>query len=315
MDISRLKLIKQERYFFALLLIIIMFVIAQITQQDSVIFPEALAIITGTWVSNHQPWNTNKRRIFLLTAIASIVGVAIVKFLTISLFFQVLLAFILMSFLLGIMRTDFVPIFAACILPIYLKTTSWTYSISVSVMALTIIIGQWIMEKRHIKSKNKFVKNNFNIKIELNKWLKLLFVFILLSIIPLVSKNIFLLAPPLIVTLVELSNSKSKARQKPLNILFIFSCAAIIGSMSKFILNGYFSCPLIICVIFSCLLLFMLFDYTKIYFPPAGAILLLPMLLPLSSLKTFPLEVIIGTIFIIPIGIFIFNDNGIQEKI
>ena len=47
------------------------------------------------------------------------------------------------------MRTNFIPIISACILPIYMRTDSWVYSIAVSVMALLIIVGQWFMEKYH----------------------------------------------------------------------------------------------------------------------------------------------------------------------
>ena len=47
----------------------------------------------------------------------------------------------------GAMRTNFIPIISACILPIYMRTDSWVYSIAVSIMALMIIVGQWFMEK------------------------------------------------------------------------------------------------------------------------------------------------------------------------
>jgi hypothetical protein len=41
-------------------------------------------------------------------------------------------------------------------------------------------------------------------------------------------------------------------------------------------------------------------------FPPAGAILLLPMVLRVEDLKFFPIEVSIGAMIIIPLTMFLF---------
>ncbi len=307
MDTHALKIIKIERYILAIAMTVVMFLIAQISGQKEIIFPEVLAIMTGAWIAKRQPWNVNKKRIFILTCLASIIGVAIVRYIHLDLFFQVAICFVLVGISLLLLRTNFIPIISACILPVYMGTTSWIYSVSVSIMALIIIIGQWLMEKYHMRSINHFSAEEFDIKKETKWWLKLFLIFGIISVIPIESRNIFFLAPPLIVTFVEFANPKSPLRQKPLEIFEILVFASVIGTMLRILLNTYLDCPLVICAIFACIFLFIAFDYSRITFPPAGAILLLPMILRAEDLKLFPLEVIVGTMIIIPLSMFLFK--------
>ena len=65
MDTHALKIIKIERYILAIAMTVVMFLIAQISGQKEIIFPEVLAIMTGAWIAKRQPWNVNKKRIYL----------------------------------------------------------------------------------------------------------------------------------------------------------------------------------------------------------------------------------------------------------
>src|SRR5574344_923712 len=114
MDIHGLRVFQRERYLFAILLTVTMFLIAGLTNQKDIIFPEVLAIMTGAWISRHQPWSVNKRRIFCLTCFASILGVAIVKYIHLALFFQVIICFVSVGISLIALQTNFVPIISAC---------------------------------------------------------------------------------------------------------------------------------------------------------------------------------------------------------
>jgi hypothetical protein len=285
---------------------VVMFLIAEVTSQREIIFPEILAIMTGAWIAKRQPWSVNKRRIFLLTCLASILGVGIVKYIHVQLFFQVALCFLIVGICLVSLRTNFIPIISACILPIYLGTDSWIYSVSVSVMALVIIIGQWLMEKYHMRPINHYSSEEFDLKKEFLWWVKLFVIFGIISIIPLKSRNLFFLAPPLIVTFVEFANPTSPLRKRALNVFEILVFASIVGTVFRMMFNLYFDCPLVICAIFACIFLFVAFDYSRIMFPPAGAILLLPMVLRVEDLKFFPIEVSIGAMIIIPLTMFLF---------
>ncbi len=288
----------------------VMVLIADISGESEIIFPEICALTIGAWISEQQPWQTNKRRIFFLMTAAALFGVIVVRYIHLPLIFQVGLCFAFTGAILTVCKTNFVPIISACILPVYLRTESLIYPISVSTMALIIIIAQWLMEKYNMRPTNNFEPCNFNIKHQIIKWSKLLLVFGLIALIPFKTHQIYFLAPPLIVMFTELSNPDSPARKKPHYIVGLMAFAAFIGCLLRLILNIHLNMPLFICTALACIILFIALDRIKIYFPPAGAILLIPMILNDSLLLNFPLEVLIGAIVLCCCAMLLFRENG-----
>lgn len=272
----------------------IMVFVAEVSHESEIIFPEICALTIGAWISEQQPWATNKRRIFTLMSLAALFGILVVRYCHTYLIFQVCLCFAFTGFILTIFKTNFVPIISACILPVYLRTNSWIYPISVSFMALIIIIAQWLMEKYHYRPVNNFVPCEFNTKSQIIKWSKLLIIFGLIALIPFKTHQIYFLAPPLIVMFTELSNTKSPVRSKPLYIVGLMTFSSFTGCSLRLLLNEILGLPLFICTIIACIILFFALDKLKIYFPPAGAILLIPMILDTALLLSFPIEVFIG---------------------
>lgn len=307
-----LKIIRFERYVFAIVMTVVMFLIAEITGQKEVIFPEIVAVMIGAWIAERQPWSVNKRKMFLLISISSVIGMLTVKYLHIPLLFQIMACFLSTGILLLLTKTTFIPIISACILPVYLQTDSWVYPVSVTTMALIIITAQWLMEKNHIRPKNKYVSKDFDFRVEMDRWIKLLVIFMIIAVIPIESRNIFLLAPPLIVVFAEFSNVKSPLRKTPFQIYGILVFAAVVGSVLRLLLHLYLDLPLVLCAMVSCVLLFLVFDFVHIKFAPAGAVLLLPMILPASEVKLFPLEVAIGSAILIFAAMFLFKRNEVD---
>lgn len=304
-----LKIVRVERYIFGILMALVMVLIAEVSGEREIIFPEICALTIGAWVAEQQPWKTNKRRIFLLMSAAALFGVLIVRYVPILLLGQVCLCFAFTGLILTLCKTNFVPIISACILPVYLGTDSWVYPISVSAMALIIIIAQWQMEKHHLRPVNNFVPCEFNVKEQVIKWSKLLLVFGLIAIIPFKTHQIFFLAPPLIVMFTELSNPNSPARKRPLYIVGLMTFGAFMGCLIRLVLNVYLNIPLSICTALACVSLFIALNKIKINFPPAGAILLIPMILDNQLLLYFPLEVFVGALVLSYTSIFLFRKN------
>ncbi|MCI1273020.1 MAG: HPP family protein [Clostridiaceae bacterium] len=314
MNVKALKLVKYERYLLALIMTFIMFVSAGLTGQKEIIFPEVLAIMTGAWLDSIQPWNVNKRRIFILTCLTAFIGVAIVKYIHIALFWQVFVAFVSCGVLLVLLKTNFIPIISACILPVYLQTTTWVYSVAVSIMTLVIITVQWLMEKYKLRSINHY-NPEFDIKKNILLWVKLFLIFGIIAIIPIESKNIFFLAPPLVVTFVSFANPKSPVRKKILPIYGVLVFAAIVGTGMRVLLNMDLNVPLAICAVISCVAMFFVFDYTRIFFPPSGAVVILPFLLRYDDLKWFPLEVAIGAAVVISVSMIMFREKRLKRDL
>ena len=287
----------------------VMVFVAEISGESEIIFPEICALIIGAWISEQQPWATNKRRIFILMTLASLFGIIVVRYFHIPLILQVCTCFCFTGFILTLFKTNFVPIISACILPVYLRTESWIYPISVSAMALIIIFAQWLMEKYHLRPVNNFVPCDFDIKYQIIKWSKLLIIFGLIALIPFKTHQIYFLAPPLIVMFTELSNPKSPARTRPLYIIGIMTFASFIGCSIRLLFNIYLNTPLFACTAMACVVLFIAIDKLKIYFPPAGAILLIPMILDKNLLLTFPIEVFFGAIILCCCALILFREE------
>ncbi len=305
-----LKRIRIERYLFGIIMAFVMVFVAEVSQETEIIFPEICALTIGAWVSEQQPWVTDKRRIFILMSLAALFGGLVVKYCTTALIFQVCLCFAFTGFILTVFKTNFVPIISACILPVYLRTNSWVYPISVSLMALIIIFAQWLMEKYHFRPVNNFIPCEFNIKTQIIKWSKLLIVFAFIALIPFKTHQIYFLAPPLIVMFTELSNPKSPARTKPFYIIGLMTFSSFVGCALRLLLNEILGLPLFVCTVLACTILFFALDRLKIYFPPAGAILLIPMILDKSLLVSFPFEVFFGAVILSFFAIVLFKEDS-----
>ena len=309
MNTEVLKRIRIERYLFGILMALVMVLIAELSEEKEIIFPEICALTIGAWISEQQPWRTNKRRIFILISLAALFGVLVVRYIPLPLIFQVCLCFAFTGIILTLLKTNFVPIISACILPVYLGTKSWIYPISVSLMALIIIIAQWIMEKFRLRPVNNFIPCEFDIKTQIIKWTKLLLVFGAIALIPFKTHQIYFLAPPLIVMFTELSTPKSPARKKVHYIIGLMTFASFIGCLMRLVLNLYLGLPLSLCTALACVILFIALNKLKIYFPPAGAILLIPMILDENLLLLFPAEVFIGAIVLGYTSLFLFSSK------
>lgn len=309
MNAEILRRIRIERYIFGILMALLMVFVAEISGEKEIIFPEICALTIGAWISEQQPWNTNKRRIFFLMSFAALFGVLVVKYVHCPLIFQVCLCFAFTGFILTLCKTNFIPIISACILPVYLRTDSWIYPISVCAMALIIIIAQWYMEKMHFRPVNNFIPCDFDLKVQVIKWSKLLIVFGLLALIPFKTHQIYFLAPPLIVMFTELANPQSPARKRPQYIVGLMTFGAFTGCVIRLLLNSYFQLPLSICTAVACVILFAALDKLKINFPPAGAILLIPMILDENLLIRFPIEVFIGAVVLCIASLLLFRED------
>lgn len=298
---------KLIRYVLALIVICFMVLLAQLAGTKEIIFPEIAALAIGAWVAEKQPWDVNKRRIFVLMTICSVIGLLITKYAAFPMLIQIALGFSIVSFILFFARTNFVPVISACLLPILLKTDAWIYPLSVAVMSVLIITGQWLMEKYGLKEKNIFIPCEVCQKDELIKWSKLLFLLAFIALLPIHFGKLFIIAPPLVVIFAEFSNRESKLRNFPIKVIDLVGLAAAIQVIMILVLNTYFHVPLLICTFIATVLMFFIFEKEDVLFPPVGAILLLPLLLNKNDLLLYPFEVMLGCALFISAAMFTFK--------
>lgn len=188
---------KKKRYVFALIFTIFMVFSAEYLNQLEIIFPEILALLSGAWIAENQPWKVNKVQLFLLMSISSFVGVILVKYLSLHILIKISIAFTFSYIMLRLTKTTIIPLISACILPILLNTSTWVYPISVTIMCALIVIFQYIMEVHGIRNTEKYPKedtlldNLVTVDMEdvseqytLKKYFKILLIILLVSFIP-----------------------------------------------------------------------------------------------------------------------------------
>ena len=134
MNIKILRIFEYEKYFLALMITVLMFFIAKITMHREIIFPEILSIVVFCLITKRQILSTNRVKMVILTVLSSLIGVIIVRYCHIPLYFQILLGFLLPQVILIITKSNFVPIIAAGLFPIYMKVTSFVYPLAAFIL-------------------------------------------------------------------------------------------------------------------------------------------------------------------------------------
>lgn len=95
-----------------------------------------------------------------------------------------------------------------------------------------------------------------------------------------------MILPPLIVTFTEMATSKAGFRNRPVQVFFVLVTAAALGVVSQVAGHAlHLPGSIVALFIFGCLLL--LFEWRGKYFAPAGALGIIPLLLPAENLHRF----------------------------
>ncbi len=313
MNIKILRIFEYEKYFLALVIISLMFIIAKITGHREIIFPEIVSIVVLCLITKRQILSTNRLKMVILTVLASLIGVIIVRYFQIPIYFQIILGFLLPQVILIVSKSNFVPIIAACLFPVYMKVTSFVYPITAFILVCLIALCQYYLIKQYkLKPLNVRTNKFFNVKAKTKHLLKLFFVFALIAVLPVYFEQIFILPPPFIVALVVLSNPMSSFRKYPVKIFNSMIAVTLIGILCRLLINIYLGFPLAVSAMIACIMLFVLIEKRKIFFPPIGGTLLMPIILKKSMLLLYFPEILIGLIVIFLVTLKLFKSEEIN---
>lgn len=282
------------RYIVSIIIILLMIGVSEFTGEKEIIFPEVAALVIGGLILDKQPWKVSKIQMILLMTNAAVIGVLIVRLLTVPFILKVIIAFVSAAVMLILSRCNFLPIISACILPIIMGTTSIIYPISVCIMSVVIICVQFIFEITKVRGKETYHKYNMNLKIEIKRFIYVLIVLFVLLLTGVFSGNIYLIVPPLIVTFVELTYEDSKARKIPFKIFAVIALEAWVGALICLILHIKMGQSLIASGVLITVAAAFILNKSKVWFPPAGAIALLPLIIDSNKLFLYAIDVMIG---------------------
>lgn len=291
----------------ALLLILIMFALAEYGGEKEIIFPEIAALALGAWVMERPPWSGTALQYWVSPSLAALSGVLIVRCFGYAPLPMIAGAFCLVVLQLKFMRSGVLPSISAAILAILTRCDSWLYPLSVCV--LTGLVGLGYRLRMGWTSGKAAGGENRSLSgwttTEFVHWSKLLAALVCVSAVAVGCGRLFVVAPPLIVALVELSRPGGKLRDRWAAILGLLIFAAFSGAFWFGLLRATLELPLWLCAGTATLTVFFAYRRLRLPFPPAVAIALLPTIVPAESLWSYPWQVTAGSAAFVAMGRFL----------
>lgn len=286
---------------------------SELLHDKEVIFPEITAVAIGALAAPKQSWNVSRLRLLLTITAAAIIGVGLV-FVPIPPIIKVPLAMVCAVACVTASKTEFLPAVSACVLPVLLGTKSPVYIGSVVVMTSLILLAQLILEKCGLREKSVFTpvqsdKQLFALRI------RQIAAASVICMIPLLTKEIFFIAPPLIVAFFEMSKPNSKLLERSPQAASLIILASVSGVLSRFVLTEKLGLPLAVSAAVSCAVILAAVCRMKLYFPPCGAIATLPFIIPEGALLRFPFEIAAGTLVFIAAAFALSKERGIALRV
>lgn len=285
-----------------LLLVVFMYITAEMIQDKEIIFPEIAALAVGAWFVKNSPWKEKPVHLWLSPTLAAITGVSMLHFLPYPRELLIAATFVLIALQLYVFRSKVLPSISAAILPIVVNADSLYYILSVSVLSGCIAIGRGMLN--HFQATDNPVsqtalplkaaeQNPWEGKVLLH-WLQLFLGVSVIAVLALRCNLLYMIAPPLIVAFIEFTNPTGKLGQQPIRLFGLVSCAAFSGVLLLILLHFQWGWSLWIAV--GCIVLWSLFLFQqfKLILPPAIALALLPTIIPQEMLLVYPFQVMIG---------------------
>ncbi len=267
---------------------------AELIGEKEIIFPEITALTVGAIAAPKQSWRVSRARMILLIAVCSVLGIIIVRFIPLPKAANLALAYLICQAIYLFSGTSFAPMISAAALPVLMGTESIIYPISAVTMTALTALVQFILEKTGVYAREEFTPlprpDRFSC---ISAAVRTCFAAV--SAFPLIHFGWqFCIAPPLLVAFTEFSNPASKARAKPIKTVLIITVCAVSGALFRYILCGMAGLPLTAAVICSVAAALTIMKLAGQFIPPAGALGVLPMIIPQESLLIYPVEIFCG---------------------
>lgn len=292
----------------AVLLVIVMCVISEYIGEKELMFPEVSALVISAWLTKKSTSQSKSLHFWLSPTLAAVTGILILKLFPYSPLFMIAGAFILVAMQLTFMNSEIYPALSAAILPILLHTESWYYPLSVCIFTGIIACGKKII---YISSKkeNKIIKKSSGEILKFNssnliQWGALLICVLLVSAFALYFHWNYIVAPPLIVTFVELAKRNGKTKYN-IGLIFIsLVFASFLGTLCLYLICHVLHLPVWISAGLSVTCVLIAFYFLDFSWPPTAAIATLPVLVPSENLWMYPCEVLAGCFIFLIINMF-----------
>jgi hypothetical protein len=278
------------------------------------LFPEMCAILCGAWILPKQPWRANRMWIGILLCTGAVFGVLVNRFLPWPLWVRAPLGFLFCAVLMLCCGAEMPPMLSATILPMLLGTTSWVYPLAVAGLVILALIGQILLERGGLREPVLFRREQKPSREQTALWLRRILVLCLFACPAYAAEIPFLAVPPLLVAFVELTKPETPLQGKPIRTWICLSLSAGIGSLGKAAVEANLFPPAAAAA--ACiLLLFVVWEMLQLWFPPAGAIVLLAFIAPWRGPWIYFLESSLGAALWIVLARVLFSGSRRGKRI
>lgn len=282
---------------------------AELLNEKEIIFPEITALAVGTLVAPKRAWQVSRTRMVALIAVCAVGGVLIVRYIPLPLWARLTLAFALCQLLYIFSRTTFAPMISAMVLPVQLGTTSWVYPLSAVAMTGIIVLMQFCFEKWDMCKEEPFTPLPLPGKRDgLDVLLRIGLAGVLI-VVAVITGWQLCIAPPLLVAFTEFTRRSCKTRKAPIRAVLLISLCATAGALCRWGICTALSLPLTLAAVLATAAALLIMKGMNLYLPPAGALAILPMLLPQESVALFPLQVTIGASVLMGLALLLFREK------
>lgn len=316
------------RYICTGILCTLMVAVSEILGDPEMIFPEAEALFIGMLIADKPLWNISKRLFMFIMGISALAGLwlSIYRDLFLRFIFDaespglwlerfsilaaICVAYAFVSFLLITYQAALLPAVSACVLPILTNAHSWTYPVSVIVVTLATLISNSVAKRANlipragepVDNDSKSEAKNFDSIEERSRLLACFPIVFAAGGAAVMSGFKFAAAPPLIVALLTFAGKSSPLQNKKLKIYLLILICATVGAASVLLLYIQLKLPMTVAVILTVIIISVIFYKSQILFPPAGALAILPAILPENYVLIYPLMIAAGAAVFILAG-------------
>ena len=282
--------------------------VSEFLGEKEIIFPEIAAISIGGLLAPELSWKVTYLRMIVFVTLCAVLGVAMVLLCSLPLFVEIVLAYIVGQLLFLYSGTSFAPMISAIVLPVLMQTKSVIYILSAFALTTVIVLIRILLEKRGILPNNKGEMTKRPQKPDFIRLIGRTFVCLALAYICISHDIRFCVAPPLLVAFTELSTPGCKASKCKAKVVALVTLCAFSGAFLRFFLSEKLPLPLTLTAVIVAITIIVLVKAFKLYFPPAGAMAVLAMMIPASELLLYPLQVAGAITTLVLIATFLSNE-------
>lgn len=272
----------------------VMVFLSELLGQREIIFPEIAAIAVGMILAPRRAWMTNRPRVLVLISVSAALGLAISVYVPVPLWGKMTLAYVIGQLLLAYSGTGFAPMISASVLPVLLGTDSLVYLAAAILLTGLILLVSLVLERMGIRLSEPFRPLQRPDETQLRRVVLKCVLGSTCIALALALDARFAVAPPMLVAFTEFMNPANKAKEHPLRSVALIALCALAGVACRLFLSQRLGLPLWISTACACALLVCFLQYFRQYLPPAAALTVLAMLIPVNALREYPLEILVG---------------------